>query len=334
MPGLQGRGGNCHNSAVILSCIWMFPLKVPPLPPRIKAAIQRLKPHLRWLGVGAAIFFLLATLRDRAAEVAQLRLAASGWQWLAAGTGLTAAAHLWAGWVWGWLLGEFGRPAPVAWVFRTYLQTNIAKYLPGNVWHFYGRIEAARSRGYPWGIAALSVLLEPLLMAAGALLLGLTAGLGDRGWLQGAIAIAVLASVHPKILNPVIQRLGRSKLRTEEEHPFAIARYPWRPFLGECGFLLLRGAGFVACLASLSAIAPGQILPILSAFGLAWLAGLVVPGAPGGLGIFEATAIALLDGQVSAAVLLGTVVIYRFISILVEASLAAIAWFSARSNQP
>jgi uncharacterized membrane protein YbhN (UPF0104 family) len=318
----------------MLSCVWICPLKPPALLSRIAPVLKRLKPHLRWLWVGAAIFFLLATLRDRAAEVAQLRLAAAGWRWLAAGLGLTAAAHLWAGWVWGWLLGEFGRPAPVAWVFRVYLQTNIAKYLPGNVWHFYGRIEAARSRGYPWGIAALSVLLEPLLMAVGALLLGLAAGLGDRGWLQGAIAIAILGLIHPKILNPIVQRLGRSKLHADGEAPFAIARYPWRPFLGECGFLILRGAGFLACLGALSAIAPGQILPTLSAFGLAWLAGLVVPGAPGGIGVFEATAIALLDGQISPAILLGTVVIYRFISILIEATLAAIAWAWSRRVSP
>lgn len=300
---------------------------------KLSPLLKLLKPWLRWLFVGAAVFFLLATLRDRAAEVAQLRLGATGWRSLALGTGLTAAAHLWAAWVWGWLFREFGRPAPLGWVFRTYLQTNIAKYLPGNVWHFYGRIEAARSRGYPWGIAALSVLLEPLLMAAGALLLGLAAGAGERWWLQGAIAIAVLASVHPKLLNPVVQKLGRSKLR-EGEAPFAIARYPWRPFLGECGFLLLRGAGFVACLMALTAIAPPQILPILSAFGLAWLAGLVVPGAPGGIGVFEATAIALLTGQVPAAILLAAVVIYRFISILTEAALAALAWGWGRSASP
>jgi len=51
---------------------------------------------------------------------------------------------------------------------QIYLQTNIAKYLPGNVWHYYGRISAAVKAGVSGSAATLSVLLEPLLMAAAA----------------------------------------------------------------------------------------------------------------------------------------------------------------------
>jgi len=41
------------------------------------------------------------------------------------------------------------------------------QYLPGNVWH-YGRISAAVKAGVSGSAATLSVLLEPLLMAAAA----------------------------------------------------------------------------------------------------------------------------------------------------------------------
>ncbi|WP_354635191.1 hypothetical protein [Planktothricoides raciborskii] len=42
---------------------------------------------------------------------------------------------------------------------------------------------------------------------------------------------------------------------------------------------------------------------VLSAFSFAWLLGLVLPGAPGGIGIFEATAIALLQNNFPPGIL-------------------------------
>jgi hypothetical protein len=111
-----------------------------------------------------------------------------------------------------------------------------------------------------------------------------------------------------------------------EAQSLGIRRYPWLPFLGELGFLLLRGAGFGLAVRSLLPWDWSQGPLLLSAFGLAWLAGLVVPGAPGGLGVFEAVAIALLGRDLPPAVLLGSVALYRLISILAEAGTAAIAW--------
>jgi uncharacterized membrane protein YbhN (UPF0104 family) len=65
---------------------------------------------------------------------------------------------------------------------------------------------------------------------------------------------------------------------------------------------------------------------LLAAFSLAWLLGLVVPGAPGGIGVFEAIAISLLDTQFPVAVILSSVAIYRLVSVLAEVSAAGIVW--------
>jgi hypothetical protein len=87
--------------------------------------------------------------------------------------------------------------------------TRIAKYLPGNVWQYYGRIWAITSAGGSLGAASLSVLIEPLLMAAAALIIALTGsqlGWGDvspnpqtRG-LQVLGLCVVLLAVHPRFL--------------------------------------------------------------------------------------------------------------------------------------
>jgi hypothetical protein len=64
----------------------------------------------------------------------------------------------------------------------------------------------------------------------------------------------------------------------------------------------------------------------MGGFSFAWLVGLVLPVSPGGIGVFEATAIALLDGILTPGVLLGAVAVYRLVSILAEIIGAALAY--------
>ncbi|MBK4730901.1 flippase-like domain-containing protein [Oxynema sp. CENA135] len=329
----------------------------------LKSVLSRCKPFIRWFVLGAIVFFLAQTLKDRAAEVASLQISRSGWLKLAIALGVTALAHLWSGWVWLWILRQFDSPpaslgdrhVPLGRGLYIYLTTNVAKYLPGNVWHFYGRIKAIAESGTPFSVAALSVLLEPLLMAAAALAIAIFSSLnlanGDLSptspaffdplrFLKLLALFAVLVGVHPRLLNPVIQFLGKLKLKRQPplstsdpttEVPNAptaaqLTRYPLSPFLGEIGFLLLRGSGFILTVDVMTSVQWSAIPTLMSGFSIAWLLGLVVPGAPGGIGIFEATAIALLSHQFSPAAILGAVAFYRLISILAECATAAIAW--------
>ena len=103
--------------------------------------------------------------------------------------------------------------------------------------------------------------------------------------------------------------------------------------VGEIGFVCLRGLGFILTVLALKAISLSQVLPLISAFSLAWLLGLVVPGAPGGIGVFEATAIALLNNQFSPGVILSSVAFYRLISTLAEAGGAGLVWLDEHWSQ-
>jgi glycosyltransferase 2 family protein len=138
----------------------------------------------------------------------------------------------------------------------------------------------------------------------------------------------VLAAIHPRVLNPLLQLAGRLKGKTAEgnQTQFQIQRYPFRPLLGELGFVTLRGIGFLCTIPALQALAPAQLPAALAAFSIAWVLGLVVPGAPGGIGVFEATALALLRGQLPVGVILGVVALYRVISILAEVIGAGLAY--------
>lgn len=299
---------------------------------------KRLKSFLRWAILGATLFFLAATLKDRWQEVAAVRVSSQGWAFLAIAFSITLAAHLWSALVWGWILREFQQIFPLRWAVCVFLKTNIAKYLPGNVWHFYGRVVASQTQGLSVGAATLSVVVEPLMMAASALAIAV-ASTQVQGMLgiQVPILLLVLAGIHPRILNPIIHRLGqlKTKLRNQTDSPpvaFQLQRYPLLPLLGELIFVGLRGMGFLVAVWAFQSVPAVQVPLVISAFSFAWLLGLVIPGAPGGMGVFEATALALLDGPFSPALILVCVAFYRVISILAEAVGAAIGWLFSYSR--
>lgn len=299
----------------------------------LKLTIERLKPYLRWVLLGGTIFFLAKALKDNWQEVLAIELGKWGWGCMAIALLITLLAHIWSGWVWSWILRFFDQPVDRMWCVRVYLKTNIAKYLPGNVWHFYGRVWTAKAAGVPLTVATLSVLMEPLLMAAAAIsIASIGSPLLNRGLTGVSILAMILMAVHPWVLNPLLKQLALLKGKEKDQGTAAsdrtlrVKRYPLLPLLGELGFLELRGMGFLLTMYALGPLSLLQIPHLMSAFSLSWLLGLVLPGAPGGIGVFEATAIAQLSGEYSPAIVLSAVALYRLISILAEASGAVLAW--------
>ncbi|MGL5078198.1 MAG: lysylphosphatidylglycerol synthase domain-containing protein [Waterburya sp.] len=328
----------------------------------MKQILAQIKPYVRWFILGGVWFFLAKTIKDRFAEIATVRIDTQSWLILATAVIITIVAHIWSGWVWTWIVAMFKQPLGTKEGIRIYLITNIAKYSPGNIWHFYGRIAAIARKGGSKGEATLSVLLEPLLMAAAALCLGLV--ISSLGGLEadvsflGKIAslisskggefasiinaqslllllkitslgslIAVLVGIHPRILNKVLHRLSSKKNQGEAvtAETVKLTSYPLIPFVGESGFVILRGFGFILTFIALQSVTWSQIPQLMSAFCFAWLLGLIVPGAPGGLGVFEITAYSLLDNS-QFPTEIAAVGLYRLISILAEAIAALSSW--------
>lgn len=293
--------------------------------------LVKLKPYLRWFILGGTLFFIIYAFKKNWQAVATVKFTSDSLLILLFALIVTLLAHFWSGWVWTWILKLFKQSVALKWALRIYLITNLAKYLPGNVGHFYTRILAVHQAGSTIEAATISVLLEPLLMATAALFLAiLSSSLGlitvNHLGIQIVILIAILGLTHPRILNPILQKLSKSKAKQINLSPIHLKEYPLLPLLGELGFVLLRGCGFLLTWFALVKINLEQILPLLSSFSFAWLMGLVVPGAPGGIGVFEATAIALLDKQnYSSGILLTTIALFRVISILAELIGAGIA---------
>ena len=313
----------------------------------MQAARSRLKAFLRWLILGLVLIFLIKTLTDHWQEVVAIRINAPGYAVLSIAIGVTLCAHIFAGWVWSWILQTLNQPTTAVWGIKIYLQTNIAKYLPGNVWHFYGRISAATKIGISAEIAIVSVLLEPLLMVIAALLmalLGVQQILSAYGQLAQLFAIAGLglglAIVHPRFLNPLVCYLAKLKQKAVGASPALTApmkRYPIKPLLGELGFLGLRSLGFILTFLAIAPLPVDQFPTVMAAFGLAWLTGFIIPGLPGGIGVFEAVVVALLSSEsarlgqrFSTGELLSIVALYRFVNTLAEVAGAGLVTLDDR----
>jgi uncharacterized membrane protein YbhN (UPF0104 family) len=216
------------------------------------------------------------------------------------------------GLVWLYLLRRLGTPAPLSWI-TLFFKSQLAKYLPGSVWQYAGRVGLARSRGVPIQPALLSVVAEIgysaiAAAATASLILGWAAAAGVLLGLAGLLALArafrghVAALVVPAPADREGGRLDRrSVLATLSAAPATVVLY-----LVVWG---LYGLAFWATGRALFAIPASELPRYIGMFALAWLAGLVAFFAPGGIGVREAVIAALLAaplGQANALVLAAT----------------------------
>ena len=94
--------------------------------------------------------------------------------------------------------------------------------------------------------------------------------------------------------------------------------YPYKPLFVEILFILFRFLGFLCCIKAFSfgtLISQGELI---STFSLAWISGLVVPAAPGGLGVFESVILVSLGSSFPEASLLASLLCYRLVSTIAD----------------
>ena len=283
-----------------------------------------------WL-TAASVAFVVSAVVSHGSQLLQLSLDRQSWLWLALGLGLSALSLVVNGLAWGvvlrWL-GAMPRWTPVVLLF---LESNLRKYLPGGVWHLLARLRALRAGGpcqQPLsGRQALgAVLLDPLLMAVAALVL---VALGGGVFL---LSLLPLLALLPHWLNPLLEGLERRRAKALEVDPLdlrsgslRLPAYPWGPLAAELVFVLCRFAGFACCVQAFDLASQLDWLGWLSGFALAWAAGLVVPAAPGGLGVFEAVLVLRLAAAVPEAPLLAVALSYRLVVSLADLLMAATA---------
>jgi len=203
-----------------------------------------------------------------------------------------------------------------------YVLTNILKYVPGGVWHFVERFNFIKKISNP-KIALYSTLIEPYFMLTGSFLL---ASMGlifspfyfflifpliflNRKFIF--LIFKILWSLKGKVLE--VLRLPNSKGQFEERINI-VSFFPSRALFLEIGFVFSKFIGFYICLNTFYTSNTLNIIFLLVIFSLSWSIGLVVPAAPGGVGVFEACLLLFVGKSIPENIIFISLVYFRVIS--------------------
>jgi hypothetical protein len=219
------------------------------------------------------------------------------------------------------------RAAPL---FVGHLRAQLAKYLPGNVFHLAYRHIAARREGVGHRALALALVLESVLVIAAGAILGLGVASDPRldalaPWARQLVWVApVLALLAWVGVGVVGRRGGFAQLAPARTAPLFFA------------VLALDLAFFVlAALALRMLCEQPSALPFAAWCGwlaLAWALGYVTPGAPAGIGLREAVLALGLAPVLGEAGALALALAYRLLTLVADAVLALAGFAMLRGS--
>ena len=223
---------------------------------------------------------------------------------------------------WKYIAKWFGKEFKRKNLVSFYVLTNILKYVPGGIWHFVERFNFIKKISNPQ-IALYSTLIEPYFMLSGSFLLASMGLIFSPFYI---FLIVPLVFLNRKFIFLILKRLGSLKgkvfevLRLPnskdqfEERINIISFFPTRALFLEIGFVLSKFIGFYICLNTFYASNTLNIIFLLVIFSLSWSLGLVVPAAPGGVGVFEACLLLFVGKSIPENIILISLVYFRIIS--------------------
>lgn len=270
---------------------------------RISPAQRRL---LHWCGsflALAGIVFVGFRLYSYSLELDVLRITIVDWVFIAALSIIYGAANFLLARAWWHLLQNFRLPVSRLESTRIFGISQLAKYVPGNIFHLAGRQALGMAAGLAPGALAKSTVWE----------LGLLAVVGAQfGWL-----IFPLIMPHFSESISLVLLLGSVAL-TGKVLQGIFGRHVVYSFLWQILFMLVSSVIFIALILMVSGgegLTVWHLLTIGGAYIAAWLVGLVTPGAPAGVGIRELILLFMLNSVVGEKDLLMAVLLGRLVTV-------------------
>ena len=273
------------------------------------------------IGVAGIAFVATRIVRDREAIADAVSSAELGWLVVGAVAGSVAMALI--GWNWLSILRHAGAVAPwrrgMAWFFVGQL----GKYVPGGIWPVVGQAELAHRGATPRGAAysstgmsMVATLLGAATVAAGTGLVGPT----DRR-LASILLAVLLAALFAVLVVPAarrgLDRLARRfttrSLRLPEPRWFALVVARHLPV-----WVAFAGMNIFAVEALGVDLDGGLALELIFVTCVSWMAGFVVVGVPGGIGVRETVFISMTTASLGAGVAVSAAVLSRIVSICVD----------------
>jgi uncharacterized membrane protein YbhN (UPF0104 family) len=290
----------------------------------------------RWLtAVVLAVVagFFVATLAARWNDVISLK-----WRLdpglFAAATVLLALSYGLVAWLWGLALRRYaGIPASAG--ARIWFLSNLARYVPGNVWSYVGAVELARRQGVARRVTLAVMALTQVLSVGVAVAAGLPVLLAERARLGrpallGAVVVAALAGL-AVLFRGRLLALARRRVPgfdPAELTPSA-GTVVWL-VAGYAVYWAVTGLAFAALVAALHPLAAGDVPLVVAAYAAAYAAGFLALLTPAGLGVREGVLVVALAPVLPAGPALVVALVSRVWMMLVELAGAAVAHLVAR----
>ncbi len=182
-----------------------------------------------------------------------------------------------------------------------YALSQLAKYLPGNIFHLAGRQALGVAAGFS-GKALMKSLFGELALISFVALFFVFFTLPASSLNVSLAHSIVLFGVSFCLAVLFVGRFLNAQAA--------------RAFLLHFVFLTVSGCIFIRCVALFGAeVSSADFLVTLGAYVVAWLIGLVTPGAPAGLGVRETVLLFFLSGRIEETPLLLATVLARVVSI-------------------
>lgn len=264
-----------------------------------------IKRSLRWFGKAltlAGIFFIIIRLRKYGLQTSFIKFNALSWSILTIFSVIYGLANMMLALAWHNLLMHTGAKTSRTWAIKVYGTTQLAKYTPGNIFHLAGRQAIGMIAGISGWALAKSAAWELGLLSLSGVVIGLLATPLLRP------DLSILFSTIFFVCTVAIIVFAMHRL---------YGRLPVRSFSLYCVFLSISGFLFAGVINLLFNNLKGMLwIEISGAYILAWLAGLITPGAPAGIGIREFVLLIFLDGVISETNLLTAILFSRVVTVL------------------
>jgi uncharacterized membrane protein YbhN (UPF0104 family) len=249
-------------------------------------------------------------------ETIMVVLSGARWQGMAPAIGLSLIAQAILPLGWYELLRRCGYSFPNLQIFRVYFITSVARYLPGGIWHFGGRLVWLRQLSVPPRVAGQTIVAEQLWVLWSALIVALfcifVSSLEGvmRQALLGLLCLTLLIA-GSLLLSWMLIDSDRYNLRA----PLSVMTLPSLYSL----FWVLNGISL--CMAMEALGWSGSMMEWLQVIGyvpLSWAIGYLVILSPSGLGIRESVLTAFLGTLVSLPAAATIALLSRLLMVISE----------------
>jgi hypothetical protein len=237
---------------------------------------------------------------------------------------------------WQVLLAGLGSPLRTTVAGRILFVGQLGKYIPGSVWSVLAAMELGARANVPRSRSASASLLTMMMSLLTGLLVAavtLPFAQSDSGYLWVfAIVPLVIACLHPKVLNPILNKLFALAKRPPLERPVT-GRVVLHALAWSVASWLFNGLQIWLLADRFGGPVGKTVLLSLGGYAFAWCVGFVVVIAPAGAGVRDPLIIAALTPAIGYNPALAVMLVSRAVNTISDLLVAGLAVASRRRGR-